>query len=95
MVRLFTLKMTTQAIPPDRILRYLLGKDDDVLKGDNKLVIYQKDLNLAINVLEDNNKVLSEAMKKLPTLLSVVTIFPSESYIPTEEEVKELREVVK
>ena len=87
--------MKTYAIPPDRILLYLINKDKYILEGEYKLIVYQKDLNLAVNALEDDDKVLSDAMKKLPTLLSVVTIFPSESYIPTEEEVKELREIVK
>jgi len=87
--------MTTYAIPPDRLLLYLLGKDDDVLKGNDRLVVYQKDLNLAVNALYDIKKELYNAMKRLPTLLSVVIIFPSESYIPTKVEVKQLREAIK
>lgn len=85
----------TQAIPPTRILLYLLGMDNDVLKHDSKLVVYQKDLNLAINALENDNNVLSFAMMQLTTLLSVVIIFPSERCIPTVEEVKQLREEIK
>ena len=85
----------TQAIPPERVLMYLLNEDDDVLSSNVKLVVYQKDLSLAINALENDNETLSDAMKKLTTLLSVVTIFPSEKYVPTKEEVRQLREEIK
>ena len=86
--------MTTYAIPPDRIFLYLLDKDDSILEGNDRLVVYQKDLSLAVNTLKDDNKVLGDAMRKLVTLLSVVIVFPSERYIPTEEDVKKLREAI-
>lgn len=82
----------TRAMCPDRILLYLLKQNE--LPTDIKIIVYQKDLNLAINALRDNSDELCTAMKQLTTLFSVVTIFPSKSNIPTKEEVEQLREEV-
>lgn len=83
--------MKTKAIPPDRLLKYLLNKDEELLKDRTGLVVYQRDLVLAINAIRKELLESSIAMVQLTTLLSSVIVFPSEPYKPTLEEVKKLR----
>ena len=80
--------MKTKAMPPDLILRYLLKRYE---LPDERLVVYQKDLNLAVNALPPVKSTIFDAMMQLTILLSTVVVFPSERYIPTVEDVKKLR----
>jgi len=80
-----------KAIPPDRILLYLLDKR--TLPFEKGLVVYQKDLTLAVCSIkyEDN---ITGAMEKLMDILVYTTIFPSESYTPSEKDIKKLRKTI-
>lgn len=78
----------TKALPPELILKYLLREYE---LPQEKLIVYQKDLNLAINALRDDMTESYHAMKQLTTLLSTVIVFPSEKYMPTVEDIKKVR----